>query len=104
MNSQLGSAKIAEAFHLAFLQVLGRRLDQARFVVKGGANLRFFFGSVRYSEDIDLDLVHGKPWGLTEKVNDLLSSQALGTVLRSADLAVVDFTAPKQTETTQRWK
>jgi hypothetical protein len=49
--------QVIELFHLAFLQVLQARLDQSRYVLKGGANLRYFFDSVRYSEDIDLDLL-----------------------------------------------
>jgi hypothetical protein len=49
---ELRDAQVVELFHLAFLQVLQARLDQARYVLKGGANLRYFFDSVRYSEDI----------------------------------------------------
>lgn len=54
---ELRDAQVVELFHLAFLQVLQARLDQARYVLKGGTNLRYFFDSVRYSEDIDLDLL-----------------------------------------------
>ena len=54
---EVRDAQVIELFHLAFLQVLQARLDQSRYVLKGGANLRYFFDSVRYSEDIDLDLL-----------------------------------------------
>jgi predicted nucleotidyltransferase component of viral defense system len=97
-------AQVIELFHLAFLQVLQARLDQARYVLKGGANLRYFFGSVRYSEDIDLDASAIEPWALTDKVDSILASLTIDAVLRSGGLAVDGFTKPKQTGTTQRWK
>jgi predicted nucleotidyltransferase component of viral defense system len=98
------NAKTIEQFHLAFLRVLQARFDQSRYVLKGGANLRFFFDSVRYSEDIDLDAHGVEPWALAEKVDKVLASAALTTLLRSGGLAVDDFSKPKQTGTTQRWK
>lgn len=101
---ELRDAQVIEFFHLAFLQVLQVRLDQARYVLKGGANLRYFFESVRYSEDIDLDSAGIEPWELEEKLDGVLGSQPLAVLLRSGGLAVGGFTKPKQTETTQRWK
>jgi predicted nucleotidyltransferase component of viral defense system len=97
-------AQVIELFHLAFLQVLQARLDQARYVLKGGANLRYFFDSVRYSEDLDLDADEIEPWALAEKVDDVLGSPTIDAVLRSGGLAVDGFTKPKQIETTRRWK
>jgi hypothetical protein len=44
-----------EVFHLLFLRELVRTVPLSAFVLKGGTNLRFFFGSIRYSEDMDLD-------------------------------------------------
>ena len=44
-----------EAFHLLFLRALVRSMPLESFVLKGGSNLRFFFGSIRYSEDMYLD-------------------------------------------------
>ncbi len=95
-----------ECFHLAFLEVLRARLDPARYVLMGGANLRYFFDSVRYSENIDLDVSGVAGWMLEHKVDGVLSSQPLEFILRSSGLAVVatDVTKPKQTETTRRWK
>ena len=97
-------AQVIELFHLVFLQVLQARLDQARYVLKGGANLRYFFASARYSEDIDLDANGIEPWRLTDTVDGILASQTMGAVLRSGGLAVDGFTKPKQTDTTRRWK
>lgn len=100
----LRDAQAIEFFHLAFLQVLQRRLDQATYVLKGGANLRYFFDSVRYSEDIDLDASGIEAWALEDRVDGALSAPALATLLRGGGLALGEFSKPKQTETTQRWK
>ncbi len=45
-----------ELFHLQFLRQLCAGPDRALFTLKGGCNLRCFFGSVRYSDDVDLDV------------------------------------------------
>lgn len=100
----LTEAQVVEFFHLAFLGVLQSRLDQSHYVVKGGANLRYFFGSLRYSEDIDLDAVEIEPWKLEARIDEVLASPAIGILLRSSGLALDQVTKPKQTATTQRWK
>lgn len=97
-------AQIIECFHLAFLQVLSSRLNRRHYVLKGGANLRYFFNSHRYSEDIDLDAVDEEPWKLTEKVDETLVAPAVTVLLRSAGITVAKVAKPKQTDTTQRWK
>jgi hypothetical protein len=93
-----------ELFHVAFLDVLSRRLDRDRYVLKGGANLRYFFDSVRYSQDIDLDVEGIPPWRLNEKIDALLSSPQLGLLLRASGVAIARSSNPKSTDTTQRWK
>jgi len=103
-DRRLTDAQVIEFFHLAFLQVLQARLDQSRYVLKGGASLRYFFGSLRYSEDIDLDAVDIEPWKLEAKVDETLTSPAIEILLRSGGLALDQVTKPKQTATTQRWK
>lgn len=100
----LPAAQAIEYFHLAFLQVLQVRLDQEAYVLKGGTNLRYFFDNQRYSEDIDLDTVGIEVWALEEKVDGVLASPALRTLLRTGGLAVGEPSKPKQTDTTQRWK
>jgi predicted nucleotidyltransferase component of viral defense system len=93
-----------EFFHLAFIEVLAKRLDPSRYILKGGANLRYFFGSVRYSEDIDIDLIRPLPADLEGKVDGILVSRALELLLQLGGLEVAEFSKPKQTETTRRWK
>ena len=84
--------------------MLGSRLDPARYVLKGGANLRYFFASERYSEDIDLDLIRPVPWSLEDQVDAALNSPALRGLLSIGDLILAEYTSAKQTETTHRWK
>jgi predicted nucleotidyltransferase component of viral defense system len=45
-----------ELFHLLFLRQIEGKLDKKLYALKGGCNLRFFFKSIRYSEDIDFDI------------------------------------------------
>lgn len=97
-------AQTIECFHLAFLQVLSSRLNQRHYVIKGGANLRYFFDSHRYSEDLDFDAVDEQPWKLADKVDETLAAPAITTLLRGAGITVAEVAKPKQTDTTQRWK
>jgi hypothetical protein len=102
----LPTSQAIECFHLGFLAVLRSRLDEGRYVLKGGANLRYFFGSVRYSEDIDLDINSVEGWKLEDQIDKTLTSDTLTIVLRSAGVRVLTdhITKPKQTNTTRRWK
>jgi predicted nucleotidyltransferase component of viral defense system len=100
---QLTYVERIEFFHLAFLEVLAKRLDPSRYILKGGANLRYFFGSVRYSEDIDIDLTQ-PPGDLEGKVDSILASPAMALLLRLGKMEVAELSKPKQTATTRRWK
>jgi predicted nucleotidyltransferase component of viral defense system len=93
-----------ECFHLVLLRLLESRLDRRGWVVKGGVNLRAWFGSLRYSEDLDIDAVGGSVHSLREKVDKLLASGVFGDMLAAQGLELVRTSKPKQTETTQRWK
>lgn len=44
-----------EAVHVLLLRELQSRVPAGAATLKGGVNLRLFFGSMRYSEDMDLD-------------------------------------------------
>ena len=93
-----------EIFHLQFLRAFSARVDKALFVLKGGCNLRFYHRSVRYSEDMDLDIRTMAIGTLRSNVESVLEATAFRHSLRSQQLEVSQFTAPKQTQTTQRWK
>lgn len=102
--AKLSVRQATELFHVAFLDVLSRRLEPDCYVLKGGANLRYFFDSVRYSQDIDIDVEGVPAWRLNEKIEALLSSPQIALLLRNAQLNVVERSNPKRTDTTQRWK
>lgn len=100
----MGPRGHVELFHLLFLRVLASGGDRAHYVVKGGCNLRFWFRSVRYSEDLDLDVLVTARTTLERKVDRMLESGPLPGLLRAQGLAISSWSAPKQTDTTQRWK
>jgi hypothetical protein len=100
----LTDRQVVELFHLHFVRLLSVGPDKGRFALKGGCNLRFFFESVRYSEDIDLDVTRMPVHTLKEKVTKLLGGPALALPLKSRGISIIEASAPKQTETTQRWK
>jgi predicted nucleotidyltransferase component of viral defense system len=93
-----------EIFHLLFLRAFGARVDKALFCLKGGCNLRFFLKSIRYSEDMDLDIQTMAVGTLRSNVNRLLVEPAFVQGLRTQGIELVKTAQPKQTQTTQRWK
>jgi predicted nucleotidyltransferase component of viral defense system len=93
-----------EIFHLLFLRSFAARVDKTLFALKGGANLRFYHRSVRYSEDMDLDIRTMAVGTLRSNVEAVLAADPLRHSLRTQGLEIVSSTAPKQTATTQRWK
>lgn len=101
----LSARQSIEIFHLVFLRALVAKGEDKRFfALKGGCNLRFFFRSVRYSEDIDLDVSVVAKDTLKNKVEKLLRSPVVVVSLRTYGIELIETSAPKQTETTQRWK
>lgn len=93
-----------ELFHLLFLTHLGRKLDKTSYALKGGSNLRFYFKSLRYSEDIDFDVQTVPIDVLRSKVSGILDSKPFRQVLEVRGMAIEHVTESKQTATTQRWK
>jgi predicted nucleotidyltransferase component of viral defense system len=99
-----GLIPIIERFHLLFLAQFGRRTDKSAFVVKGGCNLRFFHRSIRYSEDMDLDLGEVDLHVLREKVRGVIESRPFAQILEARGIRIEHVSEAKQTSTTQRWK
>lgn len=96
-----------EVFHLEFLRWFGRKVDSRYYALKGGVNMRFFFGSIRYSEDMDLDLIEVRVDVIQNIVLQILKSQNFIDNLRPysiQSISVPDMVKVKQTETTQRFK
>ncbi len=97
-------AQLVESFQLCLLRILEARLNRAHWIVKGGVNLRAWFGSRRSSEDLDLDVVGCAPHVLRAKLDGLLASRALAEMLTTQGLSITRISKPKQTDTSQRWK
>lgn len=93
-----------EIFHLLFLRAFGARVDKSLFAVKGGCNLRFFLKSIRYSQDMDLDIHTLSVGTLKSNVERVLDAQSFAQTLHAQKLEIAATSAPKQTATTQRWK
>src|SRR5690606_7293806 len=98
-----------EFFHFTFLERLVRISTPGLYVLKGGVNLRFFCGSPRYSEDMDLDVHTTKVAVTTLRKNGyrILKDSAFLRVLRTQGIDTLDINDPtkaKQTETTQRFR
>ncbi|MBD3320519.1 MAG: hypothetical protein GF350_05410, partial [Chitinivibrionales bacterium] len=99
--------QIREVFHLVFLRRLAQKLKADAYALKGGVNLRLFFHSPRYSEDIDLDAMDVPLIKLQDTVMDILRSASFHMVLRTfgiSSIGLPDLSRAKQTETTQRFK
>jgi predicted nucleotidyltransferase component of viral defense system len=93
-----------EIFHLLFLRSFGARVDKTLFSLKGGCNLRFYHRSIRYSEDMDLDIKTMAPGTLRSNVDAVLEADAFRHSLQAQSIAIEKASAPKQTQAVQRWK
>ena len=101
------SLQLREVFHLEFLRWLGRKMKAKYYAVKGGANLRFFFNSFRYSEDMDLDVYGLEVDVIKDIVMKILQTPSFQDTFKPFGVERVvppDITRAKQTETTQRFK
>lgn len=102
----ISATEAREAVHVLLLRQLGRIRDGRAVILKGGVNLRLFYGSPRYSEDMDLDgepetrlAIRGAIRGIFEDRGFLDSLRRLG--LRGLD----PKEGPnKDTEVTFRYK
>jgi len=96
-----------EVFHLEFLRWFARKLEADRYVLKGGVNLRLFFKSIRYSEDMDIDIQGARVDKIKKNVMEILEARGFSDSLKSFGIERIlapDLAKAKQTETTQRFK
>lgn len=99
--------QMREVFHFCFLQRLISVSDPQLYVLKGGVNLRFFFHSPRYSEDMDLDVLAGSVDTLRKNGYKILEDAAFQRSLLVFGIDGIDINDPgkaKHTETTQRFR
>jgi hypothetical protein len=108
MNEAIYSPlQLREIFHLEFLRRLSQKLKPAYFALKGGINLRFFHQSLRYSEDMEIDVADLPVEKLRDTVMLALRMPSLSETLFSFGIQTIlppDITKAKQTDTTQRFK
>lgn len=107
METVYNSLQLREIFHLEFLRWFGRKLKARYYALKGGSNLRFFFNSIRYSEDMDLDVEEIKKDTLIDTVINVLKNPSFQDSLKPFGIEKIifpDMLKAKQTDTTQRFK
>jgi len=99
--------QLREIFHLEFLRWFGRRIKPSHYALKGGSNLRFFFNSIRYSEDMDIDVSGIRVDGVKNEAMKIFGASSFGDALRAFGVSRIvapDRVKAKQAETTQRFK
>jgi Nucleotidyl transferase AbiEii toxin, Type IV TA system len=96
---------VLEAFHVRLLLALAEYAGGMLYL-KGGVNLRIFFGSVRYSEDMDFDADPRIRDRLRRKIPPLILAPSFQAPLRALGLRGVTMhsTPQKATATTLRFK
>jgi hypothetical protein len=94
-----------ELTHLLVLKALAG-LREGAVTAKGGVNLRLFFGSLRYSEDMDLDGTADDSAAIRRRLNGLFEDREFTLRLQRFGIRGLDpGEGPnKDTETTFRYK
>lgn len=102
----LSGTQAREATHLLILERLVSLHDGRVVTLKGGVNLRMFFGSPRYSEDIDLDGAGDRSREIRGCIKAVFDDRDLRGVLRKLGIRGLDpGEGPnKDTATTFRYK
>ena len=99
--------QIREIFHIEFLRNLTGKIRPSCYALKGGGNMRLFFGSVRYSEDMDMDVNTIPVNVLRDTVMKIVTSPRFQNELKPFGIERIlppDIGKAKQTGTTQRFK
>lgn len=108
MNNQVfHDLQIREVFHIEFLRNFSRKVKPTFYSLKGGVNLRLYFKSIRYSEDMDLDINTVGVNELGEITMRILTSPIFQNELKAFGIGKIvppNMSKAKQKETTQRFK
>jgi predicted nucleotidyltransferase component of viral defense system len=99
--------ELREVFHLEFLRRFGRKIKTEVYALKGGSNLRFFFNSIRYSQDMYIDVNGVEVNVLAGTVLNILKSPSFLDILIPFGIKSIrppDMNKAKQTQTTQLFK
>lgn len=106
-RSALTDVSAREAFHVLLLRRMADEIGTDGWRLKGGVNLRLFFGSPRYSQDMDLDGLPRVRARLRRDLRRLLSSRPFRQRLARLgirDIGAADVRPSKDSETTLRFK
>jgi hypothetical protein len=101
----LSDVAAREAFHVLLIEYLAKQLGP-RLVLKGGVNLRLFFESPRYSQDIDFDATPDTRSAAKAAISKSLRDPHLRRLfveLGGGDIRVPERPS-KDTDTTLRYK
>jgi hypothetical protein len=95
-----------EALHVLLLEKLAETTRPGSFALKGGVNLRLFFGSARYSEDMDLDLAPAAKHAVLSAISRTLKGEWLQRRLLGLGAEGIEYSGrpTKNTDTTVRIK
>lgn len=106
LRKPLTAVTAREAVHLLILEELGKVRDGKAVALKGGVNLRLFFESLRYSEDVDLDGVPEASRAIRSTIEGIFRDRALSSRLRRLGIRELDPGGGpnKNTNTTFRYK
>lgn len=107
MEEKYSPLQLREIFHLEFLKWLSKKINLSYYALKGGVNLRCFYNSSRYSEDIDLNVRTIEVYSLQDKVMQILKSLSFKNNLKPFGIEEIippNINKAKQTQTTQRFK
>lgn len=102
----ISATEAREAVHVLLLRELVQIRDGRAVILKGGVNLRLFYGSPRYSEDMDLDGEPETRLAIRSRIRQIFDDREFLNSLRRLGLRGLD---PKEgpnkdTEVTFRYK
>ena len=103
MSEKREGAKLVELLHLALLQVMPSYLPVSDYAVKGGANLRLFYGSRRRSQDIDLHYL-GPRFHLVVDAGDADADRRDGRPIRKRRPAQINHAPDHGVRTSRRFR
>ncbi|MFA5779389.1 MAG: nucleotidyl transferase AbiEii/AbiGii toxin family protein [Elusimicrobiota bacterium] len=107
MDINYSGLQIREIFHIEFLRAFARKFKPAFYALKGGVNMRLYFKSIRYSEDMDMDVNTVDIITLRDAVMKIITSVSFTNELKSFGIEEIHppvIKKAKQTSTTRRFK
>lgn len=86
----ISGTEAREAVHVLLLRELQEIRDGRAVILKGGVNLRLFYGSPRYSEDMDLDAEPEARLAIRDAIRGIFDDRGFARSLRRLGLRGLD--------------